>query len=559
MTPPTCTSSATLATPTIVYSNDLQGIKAPNFNRDAPDLTRHFNTFKRYCELILSTPTYASKPGKETVNFMLLWMGPQAVEIFDNWSHLTVAQKETPSDVWDAFQSYFEPKSNFRLARFQLRDINQSASETIDNYLVRLKVQAQKCNFGTPEQIDDNILDQLIKGSAHPAVRKKILECDPKTLNLDKAVDIARTFEATQSQLLQFNRPTESSVDFVRNPRNQNRPKYSDSQSFKGKNCNFCGGEIHPRPQCPARESICNKCKKRGHWGKVCLSSNSRYRSQSRNRSHSQSLNGQDKTQKQNQNFKKNDNKRSAKKFNEITNRPSENPQMYQDSQMYQNFENMTFDSVSLYQDSVNSSPSAQQRRKAAHAVLQIEPYDGCFTNLKGKIDTGSEGNLLPFRTFSNIYPQYVKDGKPTITNSSEEKLIAYGGTTIPHLGTITIPCKYMNSEWQDVKFFISQAQGPVILGSDLCEDLGIVTINRPENEVYNVSHSTVASFQDIQSMYPDRFQGIGKFPIKHRLILEENATPVIHPPRRAPIQLREKIKAELDHMMSLEVIRPVN
>ena len=132
------------ATTTIVYNNDLQGIKAPNFNWEAPDLTRHFNTFKRYCELIISTPTYACKSGKEIVNFMLLWMGPQAVEIFDNWSHLTEAQKESPTEVWNAFQSYFEPKSNFRLARFQLHELIQNASEPIDNYIVRLKVQAHK-------------------------------------------------------------------------------------------------------------------------------------------------------------------------------------------------------------------------------------------------------------------------------------------------------------------------------------------------------------------------------------------------------------------------------
>ena len=121
---------------------------------------------------MLSTPTYASKSDKEVVNYILLWMGPQAVEVFDNWSHLSDQQKESPSEVWNAFKNYFEPKSNFRLARFQLRDLVQQANEPIGNYVVRLKVQAQKCNFATPIS-EDNLIDQIIKGTHHFNVRKK--------------------------------------------------------------------------------------------------------------------------------------------------------------------------------------------------------------------------------------------------------------------------------------------------------------------------------------------------------------------------------------------------
>ena len=50
----------------------------------------------------------------------------------------------------------------------------------------------------------------------------------------------------------------------------------------------------------------------------------------------------------------------------------------------------------------------------------------------------------------------------------------------------------------------------------------------------------------------------MGKFPKEHKLELLENAVPVIHPPRRAPIQLREAIRSELDRMIELDVIRPV-
>ena len=36
--------------------------------------------------------------------------------------------------------------------------------------------------------------------------------------------------------------------------------------------CFFCGLSKHPRFKCTARDAICNKCRKKGHYAKVCRS-----------------------------------------------------------------------------------------------------------------------------------------------------------------------------------------------------------------------------------------------------------------------------------------------
>ncbi|XP_042234811.1 uncharacterized protein LOC121874649 [Homarus americanus] len=36
------------------------------------------------------------------------------------------------------------------------------------------------------------------------------------------------------------------------------------------KRCWFCGGSLHLRARCPAKDSDCSSCGKRGHWAKVC-------------------------------------------------------------------------------------------------------------------------------------------------------------------------------------------------------------------------------------------------------------------------------------------------
>ena len=168
---------------TVVF-NDLAGVKAPEFDWHSDDLPGAFKKFKRYCQLMLSTPTYASRSPKERVNYILLWLGPQGVEIFDSWTHLTPVQLDDPEQVWTAFSNYFEPKTNYRLARYQLRDIKQNSNEPVDSYISRLRTQAKKCNY-QPDALEDMLIDQFIVGVAHDSVRKHILDKKSDELTLD--------------------------------------------------------------------------------------------------------------------------------------------------------------------------------------------------------------------------------------------------------------------------------------------------------------------------------------------------------------------------------------
>ena len=49
-------------------------------------------------------------------------------------------------------------------------------------------------------------------------------------------------------------------------------PHSTSSKSY----CYFCGRTNHPRLRCPARNSICHKCNKKGHFASVCKSRNNR-------------------------------------------------------------------------------------------------------------------------------------------------------------------------------------------------------------------------------------------------------------------------------------------
>ena len=64
---------------------------------------------------------------------------------------------------------------------------------------------------------------------------------------------------------------------------------------------------------------------------------------------------------------------------------------------------------------------------------------------------------------------------------------------------------------------------------------------------------------QTIMEMYPNLFKGLGKIEPEHHIKLKKDISPKVHPPRKIPASLQQKIKEELDNMEKTGVIRKIN
>ena len=62
--------------------------------------------------------------------------------------------------------------------------------------------------------------------------------------------------------------------------------------------------------------------------------------------------------------------------------------------------------------------------------------------------------------------------------------------------------------------------------------------------------------FKDYADLFTD---DVGTLPITYKMTLDPEAQPVVRLARRLPVAMREKVKAELDRMISLGVITPVS
>ena len=80
------------------------------------DLPTTFKTFKEYCQLIFNG-SLNKKEEKEKVTYILLWID-EGLKIFNSFD-LSEEEKAKTDTIFDKFTEYGEPKSNFRIPRFQ--------------------------------------------------------------------------------------------------------------------------------------------------------------------------------------------------------------------------------------------------------------------------------------------------------------------------------------------------------------------------------------------------------------------------------------------------------
>ena len=59
--------------------------------------------------------------------------------------------------------------------------------------------------------------------------------------------------------------------------------------------------------------------------------------------------------------------------------------------------------------------------------------------------------------------------------------------------------------------------------------------------------------------MYAELFKGLGKMEPEHHIKLNDNASPIVHPPMKVPIGLHEKAKKEFDNIEKTGLIRMVD
>ncbi|UYV66964.1 K02A2.6-like [Cordylochernes scorpioides] len=193
-----------------------------------------FKIFQRY----RIASGLSEKSENEQVNALVYIMGDKAEEILILFN-LSEAQNNDYKLVVSKFQNYFIGKRNVIYERAKFNRRSQGESEPVEEFITNLYVLAENCNYGILKE--EMIRDRLVVGVKNFNLSEKLqLESE---LTLEKAIQIVRQSE-------------------------KNHQGWSSNEKRKCFRCGYYQG--HSKEQCPAKDAICNKCRKKGHFAKVC-------------------------------------------------------------------------------------------------------------------------------------------------------------------------------------------------------------------------------------------------------------------------------------------------
>ncbi len=529
----------------------------PHYDWEAKDQLRELRLFRKQLESYFKLK---KTKVEDRLDLVKLLLGKEGFAAHDRWQ----APEEEKEDV-DEFLTFlstkFDNEISQRVRVYDLEDIRKTPDETVEELVDRIRQLAQLANIGdgSDAAIEFEVQRRLIRAipDSDIELRKEMLKLD-KTKGVNDLLDIARTYYAVEAGAKHLNKSTE--IDAVRT---YNRKGFKPKQHSGTFDCGNCTKQHEPG-KCPARNSTCSYCKNRGHWVKRCRKLRNKEQQAKSSPLPSQPTQYKRGQKKGPQRMRQHDLEMDEEEYDEDP-----------------NIDELHIGSVHVGDDigpepreiTINAMARLPQRRR--HEVftkITLPTSEGTNkrADLTSKADTGSGGNTLPKRLFAKLYPQQLDSyGNPTGLLPTTTRLTAYNGGKVPCFGAINLrtewkprsgPPRYTNTLW-----YVVDSEGPALIGLPTCERLGIVTINCDALQAPRTSPAEPTSITPIQStedlirQYPDRFEGLGRFPGQYTIHLKEGAEPKIHPPRKCPIAVKHKVKAELDKMVTMGVIVKMN
>ena len=127
--------------------------------------------------------------------------------------------------------------------------------------------------------------------------------------------------------------------------------------------------------------------------------------------------------------------------------------------------------------------------------------------------------------------------------------------STMSPLGKCTLRCT-KGEVHKDVDFFIVDEDVRPLLGAETCPELNLIKVmvnDIPNSENVKCQPKRgVLTEEQILKDYRDVFEGLC------HLEVDQTVRPVIHPPRKVPVALRDRLKEELDKVVGEEILTPV-
>ena len=197
-------------------------------------------------------------------------------------------------ELVDLIEEQLNPSRSKLCYRILFRKIKQRNGEKMREYAARLREDAVKCSW-TGTVYDENLMEQFVSGLVNERIRNKLLSEDLEKFNevVTKATSFEMSLQTSEEiadkssvhvlqqrnapipDLRSQHTPTHQSTKQIpiSSRSNPSKSKNSSGSQQDALKCFCCGMSNHLANVCRFKDTVCNKCSKKGHLSKVYVSS----------------------------------------------------------------------------------------------------------------------------------------------------------------------------------------------------------------------------------------------------------------------------------------------
>jgi len=180
---------------------------------------------------------------------------------------------KTVEQVLDFLQEHIKSLRNEALRRRELLSCKQLEGESFSDFYVRLKHIAEEidvCPGGSSACEETQHKMIILMGVRDEELIQKLISLDT-TASLQDVVNTCRSYEATRKATSAIRAPPSQlcATSTYKKQKGQGKAATSNPPSKPAVPCQCCARQHTSSDKCPAADSTCNNCGRRGHWSRT--------------------------------------------------------------------------------------------------------------------------------------------------------------------------------------------------------------------------------------------------------------------------------------------------